>query len=60
MAQLPARLPFVREGCAMCSGLCCHLQGGLPTFVDVGASFSAAAVAEDNLIGMLTPSVRCI
>ena len=29
------------------------LQGGLPTFIDVGKSFSAAAVTEDNLIDQL-------
>ncbi len=28
-------------------------QGGLPTFMDVGNSFSAAAVTEDNLIDQL-------
>lgn len=34
------------------------LTGGLPTFVDVGASFSAAAVAEDNLIDQLAAAGR--
>lgn len=29
------------------------MQGGLPTFMDVGSSFSAAAVTEDNLIDQL-------
>ena len=29
------------------------MQGGLPTFIDVGSSFSAAAVTEDNLIDQL-------
>lgn len=29
------------------------LQGGLPTFVDIGSSFSASALAEDNLIEQL-------
>lgn len=27
------------------------MQGGLPTFLDVGKSFSASAVNEDNLVG---------
>ncbi len=35
-----------------------HAQGGLPTFVDIGSSFSAAAVAEDNLIDQLADSGR--
>jgi hypothetical protein len=30
-----------------------HPQGGLPTFLDVGSSFSASAVAEDNLLSQL-------
>ncbi|KAL0033440.1 hypothetical protein WJX77_009614 [Trebouxia sp. C0004] len=29
------------------------MTGGLPTFIDVGSSFSAAAVTEDNLIDQL-------
>lgn len=29
------------------------MQGGLPTFMDVGSSFSAAAVTEDNLVDQL-------
>jgi GPI ethanolamine phosphate transferase 3 subunit O len=29
------------------------VQGGLPTFVEVGNSFSAAAISEDNLVGQL-------
>ncbi len=29
------------------------MQGGLSTFIDVGSSFSAAAVTEDNLIDQL-------
>ena len=28
-------------------------QGGLPTFVDIGSSFSAAAIAEDNLLAQM-------
>ena len=35
-----------------------HVQGGLPTFVDIGSSFSAAAVAEDNLIDQLAGAGR--
>ncbi len=41
--------------------LCCHTQrflpatqGGLPTFVDVGSSFSATQLQEDNLAAQLT------
>lgn len=34
------------------------LQGGLPTFIDVGSSFSAAAVTEDNLIDQLAAAGR--
>lgn len=30
-----------------------YMQGGLPTFMDVGSSFSAAAVTEDNLVDQL-------
>jgi phosphatidylinositol glycan class O len=29
------------------------LQGGLPTFLDVGQSFSASAITEDNLLQQL-------
>ncbi|KAG2426988.1 hypothetical protein HXX76_012772 [Chlamydomonas incerta] len=29
------------------------LTGGLPTFLDIGQSFSAAALGEDNLLGQL-------
>ncbi|KAF8072619.1 hypothetical protein HT031_000279 [Scenedesmus sp. PABB004] len=29
-------------------------QGGLPTFLDVGQSFSASALSEDNLVAQLT------
>lgn len=29
------------------------LQGSLPTFLDVGSSFSAAALTEDNLLGQM-------
>lgn len=28
-------------------------QGGLPTFLDIGESFSASALAEDNLLAQL-------
>jgi hypothetical protein len=34
-------------------GCCCCLQGGLPTFLDVGQSFSASALSEDNLLQQL-------
>lgn len=30
-----------------------QMQGGLPTFMDIGTCFSAAAVTEDNLIDQL-------
>lgn len=33
--------------------LVCPSQGGLPTFLDVGQSFSASAITEDNLLGQL-------
>ena len=33
-------------------------QGGLPTFIDVGSSFSAAAVSEDNLVDQLVTAGR--
>ena len=36
----------------------CYSQGGLPTFVDLGSSFSAAAVTEDNLIDQLAAAGR--
>ena len=37
---------------------CWPLQGGLPTFIDVGSSFSAAAITEDNLIDQLAAGDR--
>jgi len=39
-----------------CNCNCClHrcLQGGLPTFLDVGQSFSASSLTEDNLLHQL-------
>ena len=30
-----------------------HMQGGLPTFLDIGQSFSASAITEDNLLQQL-------
>lgn len=33
--------------------LFCCFKGGLPTFLDVGKSFSASAIVEDNLIHQL-------
>ncbi|GIL64387.1 hypothetical protein Vafri_18224 [Volvox africanus] len=30
-----------------------NAQGGLPTFLDVGQSFSAAAISEDNLLAQM-------
>ncbi len=38
--------------------ICARPQGGLPTFIDVGSSFAAAAVAEDNLIDQLSNAGR--
>ena len=39
------------------------MTGGLPTFIDIGQSFSAAAVTEDNLIQQFRDAglrlVRC-
>ncbi len=33
----------------------CHaVQGNLPTFLDVGESFSAATMAEDNLLTQMS------
>lgn len=29
------------------------MQGGLPTFLDIGQSFSASAITEDNLLQQL-------
>ena len=37
---------------------CALPQGGLPTFIDVGSSFAAAAVMEDNLIDQLKAAGR--
>ena len=34
------------------------MQGGLPTFIDVGSSFAGAAVADDNLIDQLAGAGR--
>lgn len=44
--------PFIRSGRSKRSAYLL-VQGGLPTFMDVGNSFSAAAVTEDNLIDQL-------
>ncbi len=35
-------------------------QGGLPTFVDIGSSFSASTILEDHLIGQLGAAGRRI
>lgn len=37
----------------MLTVLCALHQGGLPTFLDVGQSFSASALNEDNLLQQL-------
>lgn len=40
------------------------MQGGLPTFLDIGESFSASALTEDNLLAQLVAAgkrlVRCL
>lgn len=33
-----------------------HLQGCLPTFLDIGESFSASAINEDNLLSQMRES----
>jgi len=44
------------------AGLLCYVvgvkQGGLPTFLDVGQSFSASAISEDNILQQLLARKR--
>lgn len=53
---------FFYTVCASLSGRCRQglLTGGLPTFMDVGNSFGAKAMREDNLLSQLASHGRRI